>query len=215
MIELRTPAEIEQMRVRLERSFAPARGKRRAPHHRVRPHERHAPARQEIAPVGPVVLHRLERRVEVPPFGWRLVAVPQQVMADEQRYWNTEFATPGKHGGEIVLGAEPRVEDERQPVLLPPMPDDQLCDAQRRVGHLFGNLGDAVEATVGGVGVTHRRPHAADSQRLANMLGRIVFVGLARELREGARTGVPVAGKHQHDEVAALPRLARLDQGFV
>ena len=195
-------------------SGAVAGGQGRPPHHGVGAHKGRPEAGHESGAVGPVAEHLLPGGVAVAPRRVRLRGVPLQLVADEQRDRHAQGPAAVERVPELLLGAQPWVEEDGVAVLQPPVPQHQLGQAQVRVGDLRRVGGDLGEGE-GGPGPAHRRPHRAHAERLAQAAGGVVGEGAGGEALVGARPGVPVPGVGQEHEVAALPGLPGGDVGVV
>ena len=205
----RLRAEVERAAVLVQAGLPPARGEGRRLDHRVGRREEHGELGDVVGAVGPVPHYRLAGLVAVQPVRVGLVGVAQDVVTDEEGDRHAHLAAPVEGGAQLLLRAEPVVEDDRVPVLEPPVPEDDLADAERRVGDLRRILGQVAVAEARWR-VAYRRPERADGERFAHVPRRVVDVAVLDELPEGLGPGVPVARVRQQDDVVAVPALLRV-----
>ena len=124
-----------------------------------------------VGAVGPVAEHRLPGLLRCNHVRVGLVGVAQE-------WWLTksETGTPSPRQRssavrELLLGAQPGVEDDRVPVLQPPVPEHELGRRPASGSAISAAYsGDLGERKVGWR-VAHRRPQRAHAERLAQPCG--------------------------------------------
>src|SRR5690625_4533634 len=104
-------------------------------------------------------------------------------MADEEGDRDADLLTPRNSGPQIVLGPKPAIEDDRHSVLLPAVPDRQLSQSEVGVSDLLRVLRQLIDGEGRGC-VANGWPDRSDAERLPDVAGSVVRVGLGGELPE-------------------------------